>query len=70
MNLVDYAQNTNIFFARAPLFEIQTDDWECFCAIHWDPLHADCAVPQVISILSQSHLQDWISTIQARLSFS
>ncbi|KAJ1399033.1 Zinc finger, FYVE/PHD-type [Sesbania bispinosa] len=33
---------------RAPLFEIQTDDWECFCAIHWDPSHADCAVPQVI----------------------
>ncbi|KAK7351952.1 hypothetical protein VNO77_11744 [Canavalia gladiata] len=31
---------------RAPLFEVQTDDWECFCAIHWDPSHADCAVPQ------------------------
>ncbi|KAK7310555.1 hypothetical protein RJT34_08130 [Clitoria ternatea] len=31
---------------RAPLFEVPTDDWECFCAIHWDPAHADCAVPQ------------------------
>ncbi|RDX61291.1 hypothetical protein CR513_60489, partial [Mucuna pruriens] len=30
----------------APLFQVQTDDWECFCAIHWDPSHADCAVPQ------------------------
>ncbi|GAU23677.1 hypothetical protein TSUD_304520 [Trifolium subterraneum] len=34
---------------RAPLFEVQIDYWECFCAVHWDPLHADCAVPQVIS---------------------
>ncbi|CAJ1972949.1 unnamed protein product [Sphenostylis stenocarpa] len=31
---------------RAPFFEVQTDVWECFCAIHWDPSHADCAVPQ------------------------
>ncbi|XP_057729109.1 uncharacterized protein LOC130944680 isoform X1 [Arachis stenosperma] len=31
---------------RAPLFEVQADDWECFCGIHWDPYHADCAVPQ------------------------
>ncbi|TXG57757.1 hypothetical protein EZV62_015586 [Acer yangbiense] len=30
----------------APLFEVQTDDWECFCSVHWDPTHADCAVPQ------------------------
>ncbi|KAL6965464.1 hypothetical protein U1Q18_036516 [Sarracenia purpurea var. burkii] len=31
---------------RAPLFEVQTDDWECFRAVLWDPAHADCAVPQ------------------------
>ncbi|MCL7051543.1 hypothetical protein MKW94_006512 [Papaver nudicaule] len=31
---------------RAPLFEIQTDDWDCSCALPWDPVHADCAVPQ------------------------
>ncbi|GFQ04646.1 phd and ring finger domain-containing protein 1 [Phtheirospermum japonicum] len=31
---------------RAPLFEVQTDDWECFRCILWDPAHADCAVPQ------------------------
>lgn len=24
-----------------------TNYWECFDAIFWDPLHADCAVPQV-----------------------
>ncbi|CAN6445661.1 unnamed protein product [Victoria cruziana] len=34
---------------RAPLFEVQTSEWECFCAILWDPSHADCAVPQEIS---------------------
>lgn len=34
-------------YDRAPLFEVQTDNWECFCAIPWDPAHADCAVPQV-----------------------
>ncbi|KAI9111238.1 hypothetical protein K1719_017849 [Acacia pycnantha] len=31
---------------RAPIFEVQTDKWECFCAIHWDPANADCAAPQ------------------------
>ncbi|EPS72079.1 hypothetical protein M569_02681, partial [Genlisea aurea] len=31
---------------RAPLFEVQTDNWECFRCILWDPSHADCAVPQ------------------------
>ncbi|KAJ4833185.1 hypothetical protein Tsubulata_016056 [Turnera subulata] len=31
---------------RAPLSEVQTDDWECFCSVLWDPIHADCAVPQ------------------------
>ncbi|GFS43778.1 RING/FYVE/PHD zinc finger superfamily protein [Actinidia rufa] len=32
---------------RAPLFEVQTDDWECFCAVIWDPARADCSVPQL-----------------------
>ncbi|KAL3623490.1 hypothetical protein CASFOL_032306 [Castilleja foliolosa] len=31
---------------RAPLFEVQTDDWECFRCILWDPARADCAAPQ------------------------
>ncbi|KAJ4962702.1 hypothetical protein NE237_022641 [Protea cynaroides] len=31
---------------RAPLFEVQTDDWNCSCAVLWDPIHSDCAVPQ------------------------
>ncbi|GER37230.1 RING/FYVE/PHD zinc finger superfamily protein, partial [Striga asiatica] len=31
---------------RAPLFEVQTDNWECFNCVLWDPAHADCSVPQ------------------------
>ncbi|RLM58994.1 CHD3-type chromatin-remodeling factor PICKLE-like isoform X1 [Panicum miliaceum] len=31
---------------RAPLYVVQTDDWECFSCLLWDPAHADCAVPQ------------------------
>ncbi|KAI3977909.1 hypothetical protein MKX01_036749 [Papaver californicum] len=32
---------------RAPLFETQTNDWDCSCALRWDPIYADCAVPQI-----------------------
>lgn len=31
---------------RAPLFVEQHEEWDCSCAIFWDPLHADCVVPQ------------------------
>ncbi|XP_057868712.2 uncharacterized protein LOC131075829 isoform X1 [Cryptomeria japonica] len=31
---------------RAPGTEVQSDEWDCSCAVVWDPLHADCAVPQ------------------------
>ncbi|KAH7365332.1 hypothetical protein KP509_18G021300 [Ceratopteris richardii] len=34
---------------RAPLNVEQTDEWECFCAMEWDPLHADCAIAQECS---------------------
>ncbi|XP_026660441.2 uncharacterized protein LOC103707060 isoform X2 [Phoenix dactylifera] len=32
---------------RAPLYVVQTDDWDCSCSVLWDPVHADCAVPQL-----------------------
>ncbi|KAG2302962.1 hypothetical protein Bca4012_061318 [Brassica carinata] len=35
---------------RAPRTEVQTNDWECFCCVFWDPSHADCAVPQELEI--------------------
>ncbi|OEL22289.1 hypothetical protein BAE44_0016691 [Dichanthelium oligosanthes] len=31
---------------RAPLFVVQSSDWDCSCSVVWDPIHADCAVPQ------------------------
>nr|CAB3470715.1 unnamed protein product [Digitaria exilis] len=31
---------------RAPLFIVQSSDWDCSCSVVWDPIHADCAVPQ------------------------
>lgn len=31
---------------RAPLHEEQSENWECFDAVAWDPCCADCAVPQ------------------------
>ncbi|XP_021669911.2 uncharacterized protein LOC110657132 isoform X2 [Hevea brasiliensis] len=46
--VIDGAGESNICgkWRRAPLFDVQTDDWECFCSFLWDPIHADCAVPQ------------------------
>ncbi|TVU19508.1 hypothetical protein EJB05_35659 [Eragrostis curvula] len=32
---------------RAPLYVVQSDDWDCSCCLLWDPARADCAVPQV-----------------------
>ncbi|CAD6338791.1 unnamed protein product [Miscanthus lutarioriparius] len=29
---------------RAPLFVVQSSDWDCSCSVVWDPFHADCAV--------------------------
>uniref|UniRef100_A0A7N0U748 Uncharacterized protein n=1 Tax=Kalanchoe fedtschenkoi TaxID=63787 RepID=A0A7N0U748_KALFE len=31
---------------RAPLGKVQSEDWDCFSAVLWDPYHADCAAPQ------------------------
>ncbi|CAA6670360.1 unnamed protein product [Spirodela intermedia] len=39
---------------RAPPLISQTDDWDCSCAVIWDPIHADCAVPQ-ISVITFAH---------------
>lgn len=41
-----------ITLLRAPRSEVQTNKWECFCSVFWDPLHADCAVPQVRTLFT------------------
>ena len=45
-------EKSHLVDCRAPLDCKQTDSWECFCVIEWDPLHADCAIPQVSYLVS------------------
>ncbi|KAL3830135.1 hypothetical protein ACJIZ3_018937 [Penstemon smallii] len=52
---------------RAPLFEVQTDDWECFCCILWDPAHADCAVPQEVDTEEVMKQLKYIEMLRPRL---
>ncbi|KAK1289341.1 hypothetical protein QJS10_CPB18g00094 [Acorus calamus] len=43
---------------RVPLSVVQTDDWDCSCIVIWDPIHADCAVPQELETVEvQKHLK-------------
>lgn len=52
---------------RAPLFESQTDDWECFQAVLWDPAHADCAVPQELPTDEVLRQLKYIEMLRPRL---
>ncbi|OAY74104.1 hypothetical protein ACMD2_15270 [Ananas comosus] len=49
---------------RAPLFAVQTDDWDCSCAIPWDPTHADCEL-ETDEVLKQLK---YIKKLRCRLS--
>ncbi|KAI7758111.1 hypothetical protein M8C21_019476 [Ambrosia artemisiifolia] len=53
---------------RAPLFEVQTDDWECFSSVLWDPTHADCAVPQELDTEQVLKQLKYIEMLRPRLS--
>ncbi|KAJ0965588.1 hypothetical protein J5N97_026726 [Dioscorea zingiberensis] len=53
---------------RAPLFVVQTDDWDCSCSVLWDPIHADCAVPQELETdVVLKHLK-YIEMLRPRLA--
>ncbi|GAB2267402.1 hypothetical protein Dimus_002386 [Dionaea muscipula] len=52
---------------RAPLFEVQTDEWECFRSILWDPTHADCAVPQELETDQVLKQLKYIEMLKPRL---
>nr|CAD1827634.1 unnamed protein product [Ananas comosus var. bracteatus] len=53
---------------RAPLFVVQTDEWDCSCALPWDPFHADCAVPQEVETeVVLKHLK-YIEMLRPRLA--
>ncbi|WCJ30537.1 RING/FYVE/PHD zinc finger superfamily protein [Euphorbia peplus] len=55
---------------RAPLSEIQTDDWDCSCSIPWDPFHADCTIPQELEtdeiLLQLKHIDQLKSRIASK----
>nr|XP_043627305.1 uncharacterized protein LOC122598888 [Erigeron canadensis] len=53
---------------RAPLFEVQTDNWECFSSVLWDPTHADCAAPQELDSDQVLKQLKYIEMLRPRLS--
>ncbi|XVF00323.1 hypothetical protein REPUB_Repub03eG0275000 [Reevesia pubescens] len=53
---------------RAPLFEVQTDDWECFCSVQWDPSHADCSAPQELETDQVLKQVKYIEMLRPQLS--
>ncbi|CAM8963287.1 unnamed protein product [Rhodiola kirilowii] len=53
---------------RAPLFEVQTDDWNCFSAMLWDPCHADCAAPQEVETEEVMRQLKHIQMLKRRLT--
>ncbi|XP_076931528.1 uncharacterized protein LOC143596704 [Bidens hawaiensis] len=53
---------------RAPLFEVQSDNWECFSSVLWDPPHADCAVPQELDTDEVLKQLKYIEMLRPRLS--
>uniref|UniRef100_A0A1D1ZE19 Remodeling and spacing factor 1 n=1 Tax=Anthurium amnicola TaxID=1678845 RepID=A0A1D1ZE19_9ARAE len=53
---------------RAPLFVCQTEDWDCSCAVLWDPIHADCAVPQELETSEVLKQLKFIDLLKPRLS--
>lgn len=52
---------------RAPFSEVQTDSWDCSCAILWDPLHSDCAVPQELETDQVFRQLKYIEELKSRL---
>ncbi|KAL9442745.1 hypothetical protein AB3S75_016171 [Citrus x aurantiifolia] len=52
---------------RAPFSEVQTDSWDCSCAILWDPLHSDCAVPQELETDQVLRQLKYIEELKSRL---
>ncbi|CAL1352968.1 unnamed protein product [Linum trigynum] len=53
---------------RAPLSAVQSDDWECSCALPWDPFHADCNVPQELETEKVLVQLKYIEQLKCRLA--
>ncbi|KAG0515477.1 hypothetical protein BDA96_10G282200 [Sorghum bicolor] len=55
---------------RAPLFVVQSSDWDCSCSVVWDPFHADCAVPQELETAEVREQLKYINKLKSRLGDS
>ncbi|XP_042040460.1 protein let-418-like isoform X1 [Salvia splendens] len=53
---------------RAPLIEVQTDNWECFRCILWDPTRADCAAPQELETEEVMKQLKYVEMLRPRLA--
>ncbi|XP_048570488.1 uncharacterized protein LOC125551343 isoform X1 [Triticum urartu] len=53
---------------RAPLYVSQSDDWDCFCCLLWDPAHADCAVPQELDTDEVLKQLKYVNAVKNRLT--
>ncbi|TYJ31384.1 hypothetical protein E1A91_A06G194600v1 [Gossypium mustelinum] len=53
---------------KAPLLEVQTDNWECFCCVQWDPSLADCSVPQELETEEVLKQLKYLEMLRPRLS--
>ncbi|XP_006652287.1 uncharacterized protein LOC102709267 [Oryza brachyantha] len=54
---------------RAPLFVVQSDDWDCSCCLPWDPAHADCAVPQELDTNEVLRQLKYVNLLKNRLAY-
>ncbi|CAM0908959.1 unnamed protein product [Alopecurus aequalis] len=52
---------------RAPLFVVQSSDWDCSCSVQWDPVRADCAVPQELGTDEVLQQLKYIDKLKKRL---
>ncbi|CAN6163199.1 unnamed protein product [Urochloa humidicola] len=52
---------------RAPLFIVQSSDWDCSCSVVWDPIHADCAVPQELETNEVFEQLKYVNKLKNRL---
>ncbi|CAO2841579.1 unnamed protein product [Amaranthus hypochondriacus] len=52
---------------RAPLFEVQTDNWDCFRSVFWDPTYADCAASQELETEEVMKQLKYIELLKPRL---
>uniref|UniRef100_A0A7N0T8E2 Uncharacterized protein n=1 Tax=Kalanchoe fedtschenkoi TaxID=63787 RepID=A0A7N0T8E2_KALFE len=53
---------------RAPLNDVQTDDWDCFSSVLWNPSHADCAAPQELETEEVMKQLKYIQTLKPSLT--